>query len=307
MKAAIHFGPNYVSNSEIYKNTKIEDIESVFNITQKLVKEHSEEILMVRCLEYSSPSWTRSILATDQAVKWAKSQVCVYTDSVMQWVSMEKQLNLSGKIFQGFRHCLFLKKSNKTLRSGRSSQRSSQTGSSSCQCSMTWYGKRMMRIVFRMPKKSRITPRSSYQDIGRFWVQDRKRSGMAIPTITRTVESHRETVELHRQQDSTAIQRDWSSYLQKFQCFESWNLEAKERQMDDSLQWRFCKYRTLVPNSSLCQSAPCLRNSCELVLLFRFDRRRNGTSQHSCGQQDFHKVETRRKYNSWYLLRHEQL
>ena len=76
MKAAIHYGPNYVSNSEIYKNTKIEDIESVFNITQKLVKEHSEEILMVRCPEYSSPSWTRSILANDQAVKWAKAKVC---------------------------------------------------------------------------------------------------------------------------------------------------------------------------------------------------------------------------------------
>ena len=45
MKAAIHFGPNYVSNSEIYKNTKFEDIESVFNTTQKLVMEHSEEIL----------------------------------------------------------------------------------------------------------------------------------------------------------------------------------------------------------------------------------------------------------------------
>ena len=57
MKAAIHLGPNYVSNSEIYKNAKFEDIESVFNITQKLVIERSEEILNVKCLEYSSPSW----------------------------------------------------------------------------------------------------------------------------------------------------------------------------------------------------------------------------------------------------------
>ena len=64
-----------------------------------------------------------------------------------------------------------------------------------------------------------------------------------------------ETVELHRQQKCTAIQTDWSSCLQKHQCFESWNLEAKERQMYHSLQWRFYKYRTLVPNSSLCQPA----------------------------------------------------
>ena len=48
-----------------------------------MIKEHSEEILNVECLEYSSPSWTRSILATDQAVKWTKAKVCVYADSVL--------------------------------------------------------------------------------------------------------------------------------------------------------------------------------------------------------------------------------
>ena len=57
MQAAIHLGPNYLANSEIYKNTKFEEIESVFNITRKLVREHSEEILHVKCVEYASPSW----------------------------------------------------------------------------------------------------------------------------------------------------------------------------------------------------------------------------------------------------------
>ena len=37
MKADIHLGPNYVSKSETYKNTKFEEIKSLFNITQKLV------------------------------------------------------------------------------------------------------------------------------------------------------------------------------------------------------------------------------------------------------------------------------
>ena len=41
----------------------------------------------------------------------------------------------------------------------------------------------MMRVVFWMPKKSRITPWSSYQNVGRFWVQDHKKSGMAMSTI----------------------------------------------------------------------------------------------------------------------------
>ena len=36
MNAAIHLGPNYLTNSEIYKNTKFEETESLFNITQKV-------------------------------------------------------------------------------------------------------------------------------------------------------------------------------------------------------------------------------------------------------------------------------
>ena len=56
MKAAIHLRPYYLATSEIYKNTKFEEIESLFNITQKLVMEHSEEILHAECLKYSSQS-----------------------------------------------------------------------------------------------------------------------------------------------------------------------------------------------------------------------------------------------------------
>ena len=81
MKAAIHLGSNFKSNSEIYKITKFEDIETVFNITQKLVREHSEEILKGKCMEYSSPSWARSVLANNQAM--AKAKVCVCADSVL--------------------------------------------------------------------------------------------------------------------------------------------------------------------------------------------------------------------------------
>ena len=62
-------GGIYKSNSEIDKNTKFEDIESVFNITQKSVKERSEAILNVKSLEYSSPSWARSVSANDQEIK----------------------------------------------------------------------------------------------------------------------------------------------------------------------------------------------------------------------------------------------
>ena len=177
------------------------------------MKEHAEEILNVSGLENSSPSWTRSTLVNDQAIKWAKAKACVHADSVlsvgrmeqcqeqqkgdgkaklkisrcihhlkMLWESMEKQLNSSGIFSRDFRQCLFFKRSRKSWRR-TSNQRTSRTGSSSCQCSMTFCGKLMMRIASRSLRKGRVTRRNSYQDIGLFWVQGRKREGMATLTI----------------------------------------------------------------------------------------------------------------------------
>ena len=91
--------------------------------------EHSEEVLNVKCLEYSSPSWTRSIFADDQAIKWAKAKVCVYADTVLWSRSDRKMARSSGRTqvvfvlprcsgnpwrshwsrvvkFQDFHHCL---------------------------------------------------------------------------------------------------------------------------------------------------------------------------------------------------------
>ena len=82
MKAAIYLRQDFQKNLEIYKNTRFEIFWTVFNITEKLIKEHSGEILNVRRLEYSSLSWARSVLVNDQTVKLAKTKVCVYADSV---------------------------------------------------------------------------------------------------------------------------------------------------------------------------------------------------------------------------------
>ena len=83
MKAAIHPGPNSLANLEVYKNTDFEEVESLFNITQKLILEHSGEILNVKSLESSTSSWTRSVLSHDQAIKWTKTKVRVHSDSVI--------------------------------------------------------------------------------------------------------------------------------------------------------------------------------------------------------------------------------
>ena len=121
-------------------------------------KKHFDEIQNVKWLEISSPSWMRSALSHDQATKWAKAQVCVYADSV-QCVgqmkdtpeSVERWERTSGRtqvVFvllwcSGYRwrsnwirvdkfpriFIIVCSWRNPTRRSGRSSQRSSQTGS----------------------------------------------------------------------------------------------------------------------------------------------------------------------------------
>ena len=83
MKAAIHLGRDFQENSEIYKNMKFENIENVFNITQKLIKEQSDGILNVKTLDYQSPSWTRSTLYNDKVIEWAKAKFCLHASSVL--------------------------------------------------------------------------------------------------------------------------------------------------------------------------------------------------------------------------------
>ena len=83
MKAAIHLGLNYLANLKVYKNTNFEEIQSLFNITQKLILEHPEENLNVSTIDNASPSWTRSVLSHDQVIQRTRAEVRVYTDSVL--------------------------------------------------------------------------------------------------------------------------------------------------------------------------------------------------------------------------------
>ena len=69
MKAAIHLGPNYLANLDVYKNTHFEDIQCLLNNTQNLTLECSSEILIVNTTESASPSWTRSVLSHDQVIQ----------------------------------------------------------------------------------------------------------------------------------------------------------------------------------------------------------------------------------------------
>ena len=169
--------------------------------------------------------WFRSVCGTDegqgpgaQIERWKGSS----GRTQVVFVLSKEAVGIDGEAivsewtnFQGFSIlCLLFKRSSKTWREGTSSPKSSKTGSSSCQCSMTLSGKQMMRIVSRMPRRSIITRWTSRKDIGHSWVQGQKRKESRILQPTEWYIDSKKLVIL------CSI---------KYQCLESWNPEAEER------------------------------------------------------------------------------
>ena len=78
MKAAVHLGPNYTKNMELCKNANFEEIQNLFNVTQRLSMDHPAEILKVLTIDWTSLSCQRSTLMHDQVITWTKAK-CMST------------------------------------------------------------------------------------------------------------------------------------------------------------------------------------------------------------------------------------
>ena len=93
---------------------------------------------------------------TPEAIEKWENQV----EGIKLYSSYQDAVGIDGeaiefewKMFPGFPSWSTLGKSKKKWRRRESSQKSSQTGSSSCPWSMTLYGMQMMRVVFQIPEK----------------------------------------------------------------------------------------------------------------------------------------------------------
>ena len=166
MKAAIHLEPRHAENLQVHKNSRFEEIQSLFDITKKMILEN-QEILNVNSIGSENPSWTISALLNDQAIKWTQARVHIYSDSVLclgrindpkeamkRWTgqvaefqmenSFGELLGLDGEpiefewnISQDSQHCRFFTKSTAIWKKQTSNRKSSVIGSSSCPCSTT--------------------------------------------------------------------------------------------------------------------------------------------------------------------------
>ena len=64
---------------------------------------------------------------------------------------------------------------------------------------------------------------------------------------------------LYSYSNGLTIQRYWSSSIQKYECFKSWNSEKEQWERHHTLQCGCFRHRALVPKHSFCKSAQCWR------------------------------------------------
>ena len=230
MKAAIHLGPDFLMNSEIYKNTEFENVWSVFNIIRKLIKEHSEETLNTVMDEVNIGQWSSGQVGEGKSMclRWFRSlrrtgERCFRSNRKMERPSCRSQEVFVVPRCSGTRrrtdwvrletfHRIFviICSSRDPERLGDKEHRATiLQGPDHLHVNVQrrWVEK-MMRIVFRMPKKSGIVQWNSRVGREMLWRFSRKKEQWCC-TANKMVQRFKET----------------------------WIL----RQMYHSLQWRFQK------------------------------------------------------------------
>ena len=68
MQAALHMDPSYENNLNFFRNSEFEG---------------NSEIKNVFTADVASSLWEKPVLLNEQAIKWMKSRVYVYSDSVL--------------------------------------------------------------------------------------------------------------------------------------------------------------------------------------------------------------------------------
>ena len=215
MKAAINLGKDVREEFGNPPEYEIRECrECVWYYSKKLIQEQSAVILNVECLRYSSSSWERDEYwqmirrSSRQRQEYLSTLILFYVlvrrnkvqeqqksgkanlkalrcilHIKMQWESMEKQLDSSGKKSQIFQYCPFFKRSRKTWYR-RTPNRRNRIIFVSMFNDILWKSDDR-NCITNAERMSRITRSSSFQDTGRFLVQAQRRCGTEVLTINR--------------------------------------------------------------------------------------------------------------------------
>ena len=96
-KAAVHLGQNYNEYFVTHKNTNFAALNTLFDITQKLILNEKHEILNASTIEGHFTPCIKSTLLHEKAIKWAKAKVYENSDPVLCLGKMQERSEARGK------------------------------------------------------------------------------------------------------------------------------------------------------------------------------------------------------------------
>ena len=171
LQASVFMGKNFSDNLHSIKNTEDLTMKQMFDISEKLVSEQSDEIDGVKTMNWENSSWKYlSLIGDEQVISLSNRKVYAFSDSVLclgkindnpqsniawegnwrgskvhwntePWIElMVSQLNSSGISSQDSLRCSSAAKSKNYCQDWVQHQRFLQDGLSSCRCSTTSLG-----------------------------------------------------------------------------------------------------------------------------------------------------------------------
>ena len=84
MQASIFMGKNYLEILHSIKNTEDLTMKQMFDISEKLISEQSDEIYEVKTINWEDSSWKHlSLISDEEVVSLSHAKVYVFSDSVL--------------------------------------------------------------------------------------------------------------------------------------------------------------------------------------------------------------------------------
>ena len=220
---------------------------------------------------------------------------------------MEKQLNSSGKISQDIHHCQFLKTSKKAWQEEQSARRVRGREHFMLMFNDIDWKKNDENGISNAEKVKNYTMKFSQGH----WTFLGHWTCLGLGSVEKWYGSSSYAQEgewgFCSQQNGTAIQRNWSLCVQKYQCFWVVGSWSRRRVKIPYTSMEIQQTQNSCSKQFILWIGPASTEQCELVLPIRLDGGRKGTSQFICGQKCVDKCTTLKKYNSWYLLRQRHL
>ena len=83
LEASVFMGKNYLEKLHSIKNTEDLKMKQMFDISEKLISEQSDEIYGVNAIHWEDSSWRCLSLVGDEEVNFLHKKVYVFSDSAL--------------------------------------------------------------------------------------------------------------------------------------------------------------------------------------------------------------------------------